>query len=419
MILHIFMLSLMIQAPQAAQASAFQVGERLTLERAVAEALAHNRDLIAARADISVVASRLTTARLRPNPTVEAAADHLDLLGTRFSELNGAGPTECSIAAEFPWERREKRERRIEVAEKEQSIAAYELQDTVRRMTFETQSGFVDVMLAQESLTLARENFSALSRISEINASRVSAGDLAQVELMRTKVAALQLQNAVSQAEWALRAARNRLGLIIGRGPEAILEAAGDFRSDTAVLTAADMERIAFTRRPDLLAARAEEERAAADVGLQAAQSRGDVTLGTEYRRQQGVNGAGNSLGFVASIPLPFFDRNQGELERAYAEQNRAMLKTAAIQALVRAEIRAALDQCATARTQLDRIESIMLDQARQVRDITQYTYERGEASFLQLLDAQRAYNDTMQSYFDARAEYARSLYWIDAVSGK
>ncbi len=37
----------------------------------------------------------------------------------------------------------------------------------------------------------------------------------------------------------------------------------------------------------------------------------------------------------------------------------------------------------------------------------------------LELLDAQRAFNETMQAYNESRAEYARSLYVLDSISGK
>jgi cobalt-zinc-cadmium efflux system outer membrane protein len=60
-----------------------------------------------------------------------------------------------------------------------------------------------------------------------------------------------------------------------------------------------------------------------------------------------------------------------------------------------------------------------MLQQAREVRNTTEYSYRRGEASLIEFLDAQRAYNDTIQSYNEARADYARSLYQIDSISGK
>jgi len=59
-----------------------------------------------------------------------------------------------------------------------------------------------------------------------------------------------------------------------------------------------------------------------------------------------------------------------------------------------------------------------MLTSAKEVRDTTEYSYKRGEASLIEFLDAQRAFNDSILSYNDARANYARSLYLIDAVAG-
>ena len=79
----------------------------------------------------------------------------------------------------------------------------------------------------------------------------------------------------------------------------------------------------------------------------------------------------------------------------------------------------AAYAQYDIARSTLERIESTMLNKARNVRQITEYSYRRGEASFVEFLDAARAYNETIQTYNEARAEYARSLYLIDSVAGK
>ena len=59
------------------------------------------------------------------------------------------------------------------------------------------------------------------------------------------------------------------------------------------------------------------------------------------------------------------------------------------------------------------------MTEAQQVRETMLYSYRRGEASFVEFLDAQRAFNDTVQGYNDARADYARSLFLIDSISGK
>ena len=59
-----------------------------------------------------------------------------------------------------------------------------------------------------------------------------------------------------------------------------------------------------------------------------------------------------------------------------------------------------------------------MIVKARSVRDTMEYSYRRGEASLVEFLDAQRAFNDAMQTFNETRVNYARSLYLIDAVSG-
>src|SRR5262249_26476257 len=151
---------------------------------------------------------------------------------------------------------------------------------------------------------------------------------------------------------------------------------------------------------------------------LQIAQGKVDYTIGSQYHRQF-HNGRGSSLGIFFSAPLPVFNKNQGEIERARQAQQQIQAKIRALQNHINTEVQNAYQQYSTARDLLDSFETSMLAEAREVRETTVYSYRRGEVSFVELLDAQRAFNDTMQGYNEARAEYARSLYLIDSISGK
>ena len=90
-----------------------------------------------------------------------------------------------------------------------------------------------------------------------------------------------------------------------------------------------------------------------------------------------------------------------------------------ALETGIATEVENAWQQFVSARNLMERIRASLLAEARQVRDITEFSYRRGEASLLEFLDAQRAYNDAMQSYNDARADYVRSLFLLDSVTGK
>jgi cobalt-zinc-cadmium efflux system outer membrane protein len=175
----------------------------------------------------------------------------------------------------------------------------------------------------------------------------------------------------------------------------------------------------AIAGRPDVRAERQDHLRSQAELRLQLAQGIVDYTIGTEYRRQQGASSFGNLMGVFFSTNLPVFNRNQGEIARATQEQSQVQSKLRSVEAVVQNEVHIAYLQYSNAQATLGRVENTLLDRARDVRQITEYSYRRGEASFLEFLDAERAYNETMQAYNQARGEFARSRYGIDAAIGE
>lgn len=392
--------------------------EHMTMDQAVSQALANNATLLAERANIAIADAQVLTAGLRPNPVVGFAGDHMDILGSGFNDSNGGGPTEIGASFEFTRERGGKRESRVEVARAIRSVAELRFLDAARSLVLDVQNGFVDVLLARDTLELAREHAGFFRQIVKINEIRVQSGDLSRVELIRSQLAALQYETSVRQSEMRVRAALTRLQTLMGRKPSPGFAVAGDLDRKDALPLVDELQHDAREHRPDLLALRRDAQRASSEVRLQLANGKPDLTLGTEYRRQQ-VNARSNSLTVSVGIPLQIFNRNQGEIERARQEQRQAELRIQALESEVAGQVEMAYQQFLTARGLLDTIRSGMLRQARDVREITEFSYRRGQSSLLELLDAQRAFNETMQGYLEARAEYARALYLIDSVSGK
>jgi cobalt-zinc-cadmium efflux system outer membrane protein len=190
-----------------------------------------------------------------------------------------------------------------------------------------------------------------------------------------------------------------------------------DLRHDAQNLTREALVDEANQQRPDLQALVRDEARAVADLRLQKANAKVDWLIGTEYRKQDATAHA-NTMGLFLNSPLPIFNRNQGEIARAQQAELQAQARTKALRATVENDVDLALLEYKTAHDDLEKIEGTMLGKAKDVRSISEYSYKRGDISFVDFLDAVRAYNDTMQSYNDARAEYARSLYGLDAATG-
>ena len=106
-------------------------------------------------------------------------------------------------------------------------------------------------------------------------------------------------------------------------------------------------------------------------------------------------------------------------MTRSRHEERQADVRVQQLERLIASEVDLAVAQYASAQVTLATVESDMLTQARDVRAITDYAYRRGQASLIELLDAQRAFNETMQAWNEARAEYARSVFLVRASVGE
>jgi len=389
---------------------------QVTVEQAVQEAIDKNLNLLAERYNLAVADARIITARLRPNPVLTLNA----YLPDHSIFHSGTNPYSEVIHIDVPFERGGKREYRTQVAENARSVTQLQFLDTIRTLTLDVQNGAIDVLLAKANVALAQENLQAFNDIVQVNTNRVRAGDLAQVELERTRLAALQFQNEVQQSESSLRIARNKLQTLLGRTQRSpLFDVIGELQREKKTITVEGVHEQAIQTRPDLLALRRDQARSAADLRLQIAQGKVDYTIGAEISPQQGNVTTGSQFGISFSVPLPIFNRNQGEIERAQQEQDQIAAKVRALEANIENDVQNAYQQYTTAQALLQRIETEMLTQSREVRQTLEYSYRRGQSSFVEFLDAQRAFNDTRQSYNNARADYARSLYVIDSVSGK
>jgi outer membrane protein, heavy metal efflux system len=420
---HLFSRGLLIALMYLASEPLFPAPAPLSLEQVIEEALAQNLRLLADRFNLSIGEARIIQARLRPSPVLSLGGNYLDALGSGFSpSQSAAGPTEVNARVDFILERGNKRNERIAVAEASKAVAQLDLLNATRGLVLNVQQGFVEVQLAQENLALTQASLESFNRIVSVNQTRVDAGDLARVELVRSQVAVLQFRNQVRQAELRLRLAKNRLQALMGRTTFVQdFAISGDMRRDPQLLTPTQIYESANTSRPDLNALKQDQARSQAELRLQLAQGKADYTVGAAYNRQLNVGSGqrGDSVGLFFSLPLNLTNRNQGEIERARQELAQIQARIRSLEQEILAEATNAHEQYSTAKALLESIETDMLDQSRRVREVIDFSYRRGEATFVELLDAQRTFNDTMQGLNEARAEYAKSLFLIDSITGK
>jgi cobalt-zinc-cadmium efflux system outer membrane protein len=311
-----------------------------------------------------------------------------------------------------PFERARKRELREQVADQARHVAEAQFAEAVRRLKLEVTLASVDVLEAKAKLQLAQDNLQALERLLQLNERRLTGGAIPPLEVSRSRVAMLQYRGNVRTAQLTLIEARLKLLPLLGRKPGDEPLDIDDRLGVPPASSSPDLHALqdrARAVRPDLRAAQLEQARSQADLRLQVAQGKVDYTLGAEYRRQQGVNGRGNLLGLFFSVPLPVFNRNQGEIARAEADGDKAGRSLNALETDVAGEVASAYEEFDSSRELLTEIERDLLKPTTDARAGTTYMYQAGATTLLDVLDAQRAYNDTMDTYYSAQAAYRRA----------
>ncbi|HYX21065.1 MAG TPA: TolC family protein, partial [Thermoanaerobaculia bacterium] len=131
-----------------------------------------------------------------------------------------------------------------------------------------------------------------------------------------------------------------------------------------------------------------------------------DVALSGGYARQgpdvAPVTPPTLSLG--AAFELPVFSQRQGEIARAESERESAAIALSRTEARATADVDAAWAALAAARERVTRMETVLLDRARETRDLVRYQYREGAVSLLDLFDAER-------TALQVELENAQSLY--------
>ena len=162
----------------------------------------------------------------------------------------------------------------------------------------------------------------------------------------------------------------------------------------------------ALQNRPDLRAAQQGVTAADSQYQLQIANGKQDVTVSGNYSHVNAINAAT----VLASIPLPIFNRNQGEIARTRYAITQAQEQQIAVNGQALTDVKDAYEGLESNDKVVQLYISKYLDVAKQSRDISEYAYRHGAASLLDFLDAERSYRATQLAYRQTLASYLLGL---------
>lgn len=394
-----------VPAQQAPRTLTLMEAEELLVERSLPVAAGRHT------VESNEAAHRI--AGYRPNPTLQVTADQVPFTSNipgsvpRFFSTNsdaGANPV-YAVQYEQLLERGNKRALRQLQAEAVTSASRAQVLDTVRQQLLALRQAFTAALLAKSNLRLAEDTDAQYAETEKIMEIRHRSGDVALVDLDRIKAARLSYRQAILDARsayWqACRDVQTSLNLAIP------VEAAGALSHKPVGTALAALQHTALEERPDLAAARRSEVAAGHGTRLAEAQRTRDITVAMNLQRV----GNDHAVGATASVPLFLFNNNREAVRQATAQQRLANVQVRQAELNVQAEVEKAHQALRVAQQSLDLYNREAVERTARIREVILYSYQRGEASILEVLEAQRNANQIQTSFNQSMAAY-ESAYW-------
>ena len=403
-------------APAAPPAPAQNAPARITIDEAIRLALQHNHALQAARTTILQNQAQETTANLRPNPTLSWDSQFFPLFSpSQFSADYLENQAQFDIGVGYLFERGKKRQHRLQAARDQTAVTRSQVDDNQRQLVFNTSQQFIAVLLAQSTLDLAQQDLDSFRQTVDISEARRKAGDMSEGDLLKIKLQLLQFQSDLSAAKLAKIQALAGLRQFLGfESVPDDYDVEGDLDYQPVHAGLADLKILASQNRPDLRAAQQGVTAARSQEALMEANGKRDLGASFNYTHTAGIN----SGAFFFNIDLPIFDRNQGEIARTRYAISQAEEQATETAQQVSTDVTDAFAALHSNDEIIQLYRGGYVDQAKQSRDITEYAYQRGAASLLDFLDAERTYRSNQLAYRQALASYMTALEQVRQATG-
>lgn len=377
----------------------------LSLASAIDLALSANPTLAAAARELQAMEGTVIQAGVRPNPELAALVEDTQKSATRTTTLQINQTIELGG----------KRAARIESAERGRDVAAADLDAQRLEIRSATVAAFFDVLVAQERIRLAEALLDLAQRATQAASRRVIAGKVSPVEETKARVAEASVRVELNQVQGELAVARRRLAATWGNPSPRFERADGRTEILPVVPTSEDIRRRLATA-PVLTRARLEVNRRSALAELERTRRISNVTVSIGAQR---VEELGRNQAIVGlSVPLPLFDRNQGNLLEALRRTDKARDELAATEIRLSTELAQAHERLKALSLEVSSLQTEILPGAQSAYEAASKGYELGKFSFLEVLDAQRTFFQARSQYLRALAEAHRAAAEIDRVLG-
>ncbi|PNB75230.1 type I secretion protein TolC [Pseudomonas sp. GW456-E7] len=384
--------------------AAVSSGSTLTLDQALKTAFAGNPELAAAQWEIGIAEGDRQQAGLVPNPEVSWEAED-----TRSESRTTTVMLSQSI------ELGGKRGARIDVASRAQDAAGIELERRSNALRADVIQAFSSAQTTQHRLQLSRQSLELAEQGLRVTQGRIQAGKSSSVEGTRAQVQLSEVRLELSRAERDQANAYQQLAQVMGASlPTLVSVQTAPQGMPSLPPPARLLERLNET--PELRLAKLQIDQREASLGLEKAQRIPDLTVSVGSQYSETERERVNVVGL--SMPIPLFNRNQGNVLAAARRADQARDLRNATELRLRTEIQTTLAQWQTANSEVKAFNQTILPAAQSAVESATRGFEMGKFGFLDVLDAQRTLISARTQYIQAVAEATDARVRIERIFG-
>lgn len=318
-----------------------------------------------------------------------------------------------------------KRKARIDLAKSQVDLNRYLLQDYLRNLYADASLQFLECIQNKNLLDVQLNSYKTLSNLAASDSIRYKLGDITLTDSKQSKLEAQFMLNEVFKAESEWKNSLLALNLVMGKSQKDTLYTANsnftDFNRDFDL---ADLITTAQNNRADLQAALQNKE--VSQKMLKLAKANRVMDLGISAGMQ--FNGKATNeeapspyhTGVTAglSIPLRFLNNRKGEVQTAHYTIQQADLEYKQVELQIQTEVTQAYQNYVNTKKQMQQFSNGLLSESKAILEGKIYSYKRGNTSLLEVLDAQRTYNDVQENYYQTLYNFCSALVRLERTVG-
>ncbi|EPJ2897744.1 TolC family protein [Elizabethkingia anophelis] len=375
-----------------------------------------NLTYAAQKYNVSMAEASIQTANMFPDP-------QLDMEGSNNGVYKNMGYTYGSSLG-WTLELGGKRRARVDLAKNQSELSRILLLDFFRNLRADASLGYVEALKSKALLDVQQDSYKNMLQLSKSDSIRYRLGTISLVTSKQSKLEAASLLNSVYQAESAEQQAITALYVFLSDNKLTGRDVDGDFNAFNRDFGIEDLLTQALNERADLLAAKQNTQVAKSQINLERANRKIDLGLtagvshNTTATNEIAPSPAVNAVKLGVSIPLKFSNNRNAGLKIAEMAHSQSQLEYQQVEQSIRAEVMQAYQQYIATQKQVKQFHNGMLTEAKNILDGIIYSYKRGESSILEVLNAQRTYNDVRKDYYQALADNATALIELERKTG-